>query len=33
MDEQIHANDDWVIAIVAGNSYGHYEEHATELGL
>jgi hypothetical protein len=32
-DEQIHANDDWVITIVAGNSYGHYEEHATELGL
>jgi hypothetical protein len=31
-DEQVHANDDWVIAIVAGDSYGHYAEHATELG-
>ncbi|MEA2661761.1 MAG: hypothetical protein QOH08_1333 [Chloroflexota bacterium] len=32
-DEQIHANTDWVITIVAGNTYGHYAEHATELGL
>jgi uncharacterized protein (TIGR03083 family) len=32
-DEQIHANDDWVIAIVTGNTYGHYDEHAKELGL
>jgi hypothetical protein len=32
-DEQIHANDDWVIGIVAGNTFGHYEEHAKELGL
>jgi hypothetical protein len=31
-DEQIHATDDRVISIVAGNTYGHYEEHATELG-
>jgi len=31
-DEQIHANDDWVIKMVAGNSYGHYDEHARELG-
>ena len=31
-DEQIHANDDWVITVVAGNSYGHYDEHKTELG-
>ena len=31
-DEQIHANDDWVIKVVAGNSYGHYDEHAGELG-
>src|SRR6266702_654453 len=31
-DEQIHANDDWVIKLVAGNSYGHYDEHAGELG-
>jgi hypothetical protein len=29
--EQIHANDDWAIAVVAGNSYGHYGEHHTEL--
>ena len=28
---QIHANDDWVISVVAGNSYGHYGEHHTEL--
>jgi Mycothiol maleylpyruvate isomerase N-terminal domain len=32
-DEQIHANTDWVIAIVTGNTYGHYDEHAKELGL
>jgi hypothetical protein len=32
-EEQIHANEDRVIAVVAGNTYGHYEEHATELGL
>lgn len=29
--EQIHANDGWAIAVVAGNSYGHYGEHHTEL--
>jgi hypothetical protein len=29
--EQIHAHDDWAIAVVAGNSYGHYGEHHTEL--
>jgi hypothetical protein len=32
-DDQVRANDDWVIAIVAGNTYGHYEEHAKELDL
>ena len=32
-DAQIHAKGDWVIAIVAGNTYGHYAEHARELGL
>jgi hypothetical protein len=32
-DEQIRANDGWVVAVVAGNSYGHYLEHATELAL
>jgi hypothetical protein len=30
-DEQLRANDD-VIAIVRGNTVGHYLEHATELG-
>jgi DinB family protein/mycothiol maleylpyruvate isomerase-like protein len=29
--EQIHVNDDWVIAIVAGNTYGHYAEHLDEI--
>jgi len=29
--EQIHANDDWAIGVIAGNSYGHYAEHHTEL--
>jgi len=29
--EQIHANHDWAISVVAGNSYGHYGEHHTEL--
>lgn len=28
---QIRARDDWVIAVVAGNSYGHYAEHHVEL--
>ena len=34
-DEHIHAKDadgdEWVIGITAGNSYGHYGEHHTEL--
>jgi len=29
--EQMRAFDSWAIAIVAGNSYGHYGEHHTEL--
>ena len=29
--DQIHGNDDWVIAIVAGNTYGHFAEHNVEL--
>ncbi len=29
--EQIHANDDRVIAVVAGNTYGHYAEHFDEV--
>jgi hypothetical protein len=32
-DDQVRANDGWVISVVSGNTYGHYEEHATELGL
>jgi hypothetical protein len=32
-DEQIRANDGWVASVVGGNTFGHYEEHATELGL
>jgi len=30
-DKQIHAKDDWAIAIVAGNTYGHFAEHHVEL--
>jgi hypothetical protein len=30
-DTQIHANGDRVIAIVAGNTYGHFAEHHVEL--
>ena len=30
-EKQLHANDDWAIAIVAGNTYGHFAEHHTEL--
>jgi hypothetical protein len=30
-EKQIHANDDWAIAIVAGNTFGHFGEHHTEL--
>jgi hypothetical protein len=29
--EQIHDNDDWVVAVVAGNTYGHYAEHFDEV--
>src|SRR5438309_17964 len=29
--EQIHAKDDWVIAVVAGNTYGHYADHLDEI--
>jgi hypothetical protein len=29
--EQIHVNDDWVIAVVAGNTYGHYADHLDEI--
>ena len=30
-DEQLRSNDAWAIAVVAGNSYGHYAEHFVEL--
>ncbi|HKY50124.1 MAG TPA: maleylpyruvate isomerase N-terminal domain-containing protein, partial [Candidatus Limnocylindria bacterium] len=30
-DTQLHANDDWPIALVAGNTYGHFAEHHVEL--
>jgi hypothetical protein len=23
----------WVVAVVAGNSFGHYREHAAEMGI
>jgi DinB superfamily len=32
-DEQLHAQDDKAIKVIAGNTYGHYEEHAAELEL
>ena len=31
-DEQIRADAARVVKVVAGNTYGHYEEHAKELG-
>ena len=31
-DSQVHAHE-WVVAVVVGATYGHYEEHAKELGL
>ncbi len=30
-DKQLHENDDWAIALVAGNTYGHFAEHHTEV--
>ena len=30
-DEQVTANDRWADQVVAGNSFGHYEEHRPEL--
>jgi hypothetical protein len=30
-DAQLRANDEWAGAIVAGNTYGHFAEHQTEL--
>ena len=31
-DDRLGENDGQVIAVVAGNTYGHYAEHAAELG-
>ena len=30
-DEQLAANDWWAVAIVRGNTFGHYEEHLPDL--
>ena len=30
-DEQIANNDGWAVAIVRGNTFGHYEEHLPDL--
>lgn len=32
-DAQLEAHDGWATAIIAGNSYGHYEEHLADLGV
>ena len=32
-DDTLHADGGEVIGMVAGSTYGHYEEHAKELGL
>ena len=32
-DEQVRANAGWVVAVTGGNTYGHYLEHASELGI
>lgn len=32
-DEQLGADDGGIVTTVAGNTYGHYAEHAAELGL
>jgi len=32
-DEQVRANAGWVVAVTGDNTYGHYEEHAKELGI
>jgi hypothetical protein len=31
-DEQLAAHDGWPVAVVAGNTYGHYDEHRRDLG-
>jgi hypothetical protein len=30
-DEQLAAHDGWAAAVIAGNSFGHYEEHLPDL--
>jgi hypothetical protein len=30
-DEQLTAHDGWPVAVVAGNTYGHYDEHRRDL--
>jgi hypothetical protein len=32
-DAEIHANEGRIISVIRGNTYGHYEEHARELGI
>jgi hypothetical protein len=32
-DEQVHENAGWALAVAGSNTYGHYAEHAKELGL
>jgi hypothetical protein len=32
-DEQLMADEGWAAAIIAGNSYGHYEEHLADLAV
>ena len=31
-DERLAANDGWAAAVVAGNTFEHYEEHLADLG-
>jgi hypothetical protein len=30
-DEQLAAHDGWPVAVVAGNTYGHYDEHRRDV--
>jgi hypothetical protein len=30
-DEQLEAHEWWALSIIVGNTFGHYEEHATDL--
>jgi hypothetical protein len=32
-DQQLGAHDGWAAAVIAGNTYGHYEEHQADLAL